>query len=196
MKPSARRQPHPVRAAALVIAAAAVLSTLTVLGLRWAASPRSADVSQQNNDGLGFVRLHRAAPHVALPSLLGTGTITLAKLSGKPIVLNFWASTCVVCKKETPALASVARSLGGQVTFLGVDSVDRRGPAIAFENKYRVPYPSVFDPEGTAATRYGVVALPVTFFLSPSGTTIIGENVGALTASRLRSILHELYRTA
>jgi thiol-disulfide isomerase/thioredoxin len=194
-KPAAGRQPHPIRAAALVIAAAAVLSALTVLGLRWAASPKQASASQKDS-GLGFFTMSRAAPPVSLPSLRGTGTISLAKLAGKPIVLNFWSSTCVVCKKETPALAQVARSLGGKVTFLGVDSVDRRDPAIAFDAKYRVPYASVFDPTGSAAIKYGVVALPVTFFLSPSGKTIEGEYVGALTASQARSILHKLYGTA
>ena len=131
-----------------------------------------------------------------LPSLRGPGTVSIAKLAGQPIVLNFWASTCEVCKSETPALASVARTLGGKITFVGIDSVDRHGPATAFITKYHVPYPIGFDPQGTAATEYGVVALPVTFFLSPSGKTIMGENIGALTRSRLRTILRELYGTA
>jgi hypothetical protein len=43
------------------------------------------------------------------------------------------------------------------------------------------------------ADQYGVPGLPVTFFLSPSATTVIGENVGALTAPKLRSILRNLY---
>jgi cytochrome c biogenesis protein CcmG/thiol:disulfide interchange protein DsbE len=177
-----------------VLAAAAVLSTLTVLGLHWAAAPKAADAAN-NSDGIGFFAMHRAAPAVSLPSLHGGSTISLAGLAGKPIVLNFWSSTCVICKKETPALAEVARSLGHRVTFLGVDSVDRQEPAQAFEQKYDVPYPSMFDPKGIAAIRYGVMALPVTFFLSPSGKTILGENVGALSAGRLRTILHKLYGT-
>jgi peroxiredoxin len=199
-KPPAGRQPHPLRAAALVIAAAAVLSALTVLGLRWATSPKTAGLSQpgmsQPGQVLGFVRLDRAAPQVSLPSLRGSGTITLTKLAGQPIVLNFWASTCTICRKETPAFADVARSAGSKITFLGVDSLDQHSQAVAFEDKYNVPYPSVFDPQGIAASKYGVVALPVTFFLSPSGQTILGENIGALTASRLKAILHEIYGTA
>ncbi len=194
VKSPAGRPQHPVRAAALVIAAAVVLSTLTVLGLRWAAAPKAASMSQPGQ-ALGFTRLDRAAPALTLPSLAGPGMITLTKLAGKPIVLNFWASTCTVCKKETPALASVARQLGKKVTFLGVDSVDERAPAIAFEGRYGVPYPSVFDPKGTAAIKYNVPALPVTFFLSPSGKKILAENIGALTASRLRVILHMVYGT-
>ena len=178
-------------AIALIAAAAVVLSTATVLGLRWAAAPHKAAAS--TGDGLGFTRLDRPAPSLHLPPLRGHGDITLAGLAGRPIVMNFWASTCHVCTKETPALASVARQLHGKVRFLGVDSADSRGPAAAFVSRYQVPYPIAFDPTASAAARYGVPALPVTFFLSPSGTTILGENVGALTPASLRAILHKLY---
>lgn len=182
-------------AIALVVVGAVVLSTATVLGLHWATvSSRKASAMPQAQEP-GFTRLDRQAPAVLLPSLRGPGTFSIAKLAGKPIVLNFWASTCEVCKSETPALASVARALGGKVTFVGIDSVDRHEPAMAFITKYHVPYPIGFDPQGTATIRYGVVALPVTFFLSSSGKTIMGENIGALTPTSLRTILHNLYGT-
>jgi cytochrome c biogenesis protein CcmG, thiol:disulfide interchange protein DsbE len=180
-------------AIALVIVGAVVLSTATVLGLHWATAKQPAASSGQQAQGLGFTKLDRAAPAVRLPSLRGGGTVSLTKLAGKPIVLNFWSSTCEVCTKETPALASVARSLSDKVTFVGIDSVDRHGPAMEFITRYKVPYPIAFDPQGAAATQFGVVALPVTFFLSPSAKTIVGENIGALTRSTLRTILHSLY---
>ena len=90
-------------------------------------------------------------------------------------------------------MASVAASLGSKVAFVGIDTVDTRAKAIAFVTKYKVPYQIAFDPDGTTADQYGVPGLPVTFFLSPSATTVIGENVGALTAPKLRSILRRLY---
>jgi len=90
-------------------------------------------------------------------------------------------------------MASVARSLGSKVTFVGIDTVDTRAKASAFIAKYKVPYKIAFDPDGAMADQYGVPGLPVTFFLSPSATTVIGENIGALTAPKLRSILRHLY---
>ena len=185
-----------VTAIALVVVGAIVLSTATVLGLHWATASARKQPAMRQAQGLGFTKLNRVAPTLLLPSLAGAGSVSIAKLSGKPIVLNFWASTCEVCKSETPALASVARTLGGQVTFVGIDSVDRHAPAMAFVSKYHVPYPIGFDPQGTTAIKYGVIALPVTFFLSPSGKTILGENIGALTRSSLRTILRNLYGTA
>jgi thiol-disulfide isomerase/thioredoxin len=179
-------------AIALIVVGAVVLSTATVLGLHWASATSPAT---STTVGVGFTKLDIQAPSVVLPSLRGKGKVDLAKLTGKPIVLNFWASTCEVCKSETPAIASVASALGGKVTFVGVDSADRRSAAMAFAAKYGVTYPIGFDPQGTAATHYGVVALPVTFFLSPSAKTILGENVGALNRGTLRTILHRLYGT-
>lgn len=185
-----------VTAIVLVAIGAVVLSTASVLGLHWATASSRKVPGLQQAQGVGFTKLHRAAPALLLPSLQGSGSVSIAKLAGKPIVLNFWASTCEVCKSETPALASVARSLGAKVRFVGIDSVDRHSPAMAFISKYHVPYPVGFDPQGTTAIEYGVIALPVTFFLSPSGKTIMGENIGALTRSSLRTILHTLYGTA
>jgi len=178
-----------------VVVGAVVLSTATVLGLHWAAASSRKTPTTQQAQHPGFTKVDRSAPAVLLPSLRGSGTVSVAKLAGKPIVVNFWASTCEVCKSETPALAAVARTLGGKVTFVGIDSVDRHGPAMAFITKYHVPYPIGFDPQGMAAIKYGVIGLPVTFFLSPSGKTIMGENIGALTSSTLRTILHKLYGT-
>ncbi len=176
-------------AAGLVFAAAAVLSALTLLAVQWVATPRA----HSGGDGTGFVRLHRPARDVSLPTLRGRGTIDLAGLAGTPVVMNFWSSTCDPCKQETPALASVATTVGGKVAFLGIDTIDARQRAIAFVTRYRVPYPIAFDPQGKAADRYGVPGLPVTVFLSPSAKTVVGENIGALTSHKLRVILRRLY---
>jgi thiol-disulfide isomerase/thioredoxin len=185
-------------AAVLVVVAAAALSTATLGAIRWvtshqpAASAARQGLGQQT--GLGFFPMRRPAPAVRLPSLRGAGTISLAALAGKPIVLNFWSSSCAPCKKETPALASVARAMHGKVTFVGIDSADLRGAATAFIARYKVPYPVAFDGAAAATSAYGVPGLPVTFFLSPSGKTILGENIGALTPAKLRAILGKLYR--
>src|SRR6266849_141831 len=117
-------------AVSLVFAAAAVLSAITILALHWIAAPPSGMTTAHS--GVGFVRLHKPAHSVSLPSLRGQRTIDLAKLAGKPIVMNFWASSCHPCRKETPALAGEARALGGKVTFVGIDTADRRAAAIAF----------------------------------------------------------------
>jgi peroxiredoxin len=178
---------------AMVLVAAAILSAATLLAIHWAAGPSAKADNHASPRGIGFVKFDHPAHDVNLPDLRGSGTFHLSSEAGKPIVMNFWSSTCAPCQQETPAMASVARSLGSKVTFVGIDTVDTRAKAMAFINKYKVPYQIAFDPDGKMADQYGVPGLPVTFFLSPSATTVIGENVGALTAPKLRSILRDLY---
>ena len=54
-------------------------------------------------------RVGQRAPAFSLPKLNGSGTVSLARLRGKAVVLNFFASWCDPCKREAPALEKVWR---------------------------------------------------------------------------------------
>lgn len=142
---------------------------------------------------IGFEAVNRAAPAVVLPNLDGHGSVSLPELAGKPIVINFWSSTCDICKSETRALVQVADLTKGRVSFLGIDTLDSLGAGRAFAARYRIPYRLGFDPVERVGARYGLPGLPVTFFLSASGRRILGVNIGALSAQSLTDILHKLY---
>ncbi|MGH3158570.1 MAG: TlpA family protein disulfide reductase [Streptosporangiaceae bacterium] len=176
---------------ALVIATCSAAIVVAAL-LYWPSPTPSANKST-GGPTVGFALVNRPAPAFSLPQLEGKGTVALSALHGRPVVINFWSSTCAVCKQETPAIAQVARTLGDRVSFLGIDSFDSRGPALAFINSNHVPYEVAYDPQGSAADRYGVPALPETFFLSRSGKQILGINLGALTPDNLMAILGKLY---
>ena len=65
------------------------------------------------------------APAFSLKLVDAPGTLALASLRGKPVVLNFWASWCVPCKGEAAMLESASRQYRKQgVVFLGVDYHD------------------------------------------------------------------------
>jgi cytochrome c biogenesis protein CcmG, thiol:disulfide interchange protein DsbE len=157
--------------------------------------PAPASASQ-SVASIGFARVSRPAPAFSLARLGEPGTVALAQLAGKPIVLNFWSSTCTICRQESPAIASVARAAQGRVNFLGIDTLDSPTAAMAFVRQYGLTYPVASDPAGSAANSYGVPGLPVTFFLADSGHRIIGVNVGALSARHLDTILRQLYGVA
>jgi cytochrome c biogenesis protein CcmG, thiol:disulfide interchange protein DsbE len=173
---------------ALALVAVALVVAIVVVASRETPSPKS-----QATSGIGFVRVSRAAPAVTMPSLTGSGNVGIAGLTGKPIVINFWATWCDNCVAETKALVQVADSTRGRVNFLGIDTLDEQSLARAFVAKYRIPYQVSFDPREVVGTRYGIPGLPVTVFLSPSGTRILGVNTGGLTVRSLDKILHELY---
>ena len=146
---------------------------------------------------VGFQKLSIRAPQFALPLIGGSGRVSLASLRGEPIVVNFWASTCPPCQREMPAIASVARALSGKVHFVGVDTKDSsRAAAVAFARAHGAAYPIGFDPAESVGNLYGIVGLPTTYFLSPSGTTIVGEYLGALNGTSLVHLLTRLYHVS
>ena len=112
------------------------------------------------------------------------GTITPA---GKPMVVNFWFSTCEPCKREMPALSASSAKYAASVDFIGINPNDSREVATAFLKKYNITYPSFID-DGTQLAKAGVVTLPATFFLDKTGT-IVERRAGEITSADIDSIL-------
>ena len=126
------------------------------------------------------------------PGISGT-TLTgqhlnIARWRGHTIVINFWGSWCVPCRKEAPVLRRVAgdtRSLG--VRFAGIDIREEPAAGLAFDRRYHIPYPSISDPGDLIAARFGAaapVATPSTYILDASGR-IAWAWFGATTYSQL-----------
>jgi thiol-disulfide isomerase/thioredoxin len=98
----------------------------------------------------------------------------LAKLHGRVVVVNFWASWCVPCRTELPSFQRVSHQLAGRpVTFVGVDASDQRDAAAAMLRRSGVTYATVYDRKGIyggVASRWSVTALPQTWFVAKDGT--------------------------
>jgi cytochrome c biogenesis protein CcmG/thiol:disulfide interchange protein DsbE len=141
---------------------------------------------------LAFVGRSRPGPPPVASSftlsLLGRPgqQITLADYQGRPVVINFFASTCKTCKTETPLLARFYRAEHGRVLVLGIDSGDLADNALAFDRRYGVTYPVGFDPHMNVAFSYGLVGLPETAFLNARHQIVRGV-AGALTLHDLES---------
>jgi len=125
-----------------------------------------------------------SAKPFALVQLGGGRTISLAALAGRPVIINFFASWCGPCKRETPMLASFYRSHHGKVLVIGVDANDETGAALKFVGSEGVRYPVAFDPSASVAVSYGVLALPQSFFLNARHMIVL-HIVGGLTAREL-----------
>ncbi len=120
-------------------------------------------------------------PSVTLPCLGGGRSVDVAGLRG-PMIVNFWANWCEICRKEMPALASYARSQS-RVQVFGIDYADPNpGGALQLAQVSKVGYPLVADPGvqlDHASPLPHIPGLPITVFLDASGKVVHIE-AGAL----------------
>jgi cytochrome c biogenesis protein CcmG/thiol:disulfide interchange protein DsbE len=130
----------------------------------------------------------RPAPVVTLPYLEREGSLSLAELRGEIVVVNFWASWCVACREEHPALVAVAEQYrDAGVTVVGIDYQDSRSSAVAFLDEMGRGgdnYHYVTDPGSRAALDFGVFGVPETFVIDRAGT-VVGKVTGPVTYSLL-----------
>ncbi len=112
------------------------------------------------------------APDFALPVLLPASAgerVRLADLSGKVVVLDFWASWCGPCKLQTPIVDRVGKKLGPEVVMLGVATSDTQQAAEAELKRTPVGYASVMDEAGEVARAYGAEGLPTLVIIGRDG---------------------------
>lgn len=114
--------------------------------------------------------------------------VSLSSLRGSPVLVNFFASTCVPCVTEMPALEEVHQQLGDQVKFLGLAMQDRPADAQALVERTGITYPTAQDKDGSVIAALGGTVLPTTVLLDADGR-IVTTHSGQLDADQLRSLL-------
>jgi cytochrome c biogenesis protein CcmG/thiol:disulfide interchange protein DsbE len=139
----------------------------------------------------GITRVGKPAADFSLP-LIGGGDLVLEEQIGRPLVINFWASWCPPCVQEAPALESAWRTYRSEeVLFVGVDIQDAEEDAAEYVRDLGITYPNVLDRDGRVTIDYGVIGLPVTFFVNRDGI-IQRRWVGAIDERRLAEFVEEL----
>ena len=164
----------------LLLALAGAATVITV--------QRSSDASPtalRRGDG-------KQAPAFQLPDLRDPQhTIELADFAGRPVVLNFWATWCVPCRREMPAFQALHNQLGEQVAFVGINHQDGRTPALDLLAETGVTYPTAHDPAGDVAQTYGLFAMPTTVFISATGKRL-ATRTGEIRADELERTIRDL----
>ncbi len=115
----------------------------------------------------------------------------------KPILVNFWATSCPGCIAEMPHLAQMKNNLGDRFELVAV-SMDY-DPAEQVQKFIQSnPYPFIFvrDEDGQIAKAFGDVLLtPTSFLIAPNGNIVykqIGEVQFDLVTERIKQMSPQL----
>tara|TARA_B100000749_G_scaffold230863_1_gene187473 strand:+ start:96 stop:644 length:549 start_codon:yes stop_codon:yes gene_type:complete len=120
----------------------------------------------------------------------------LARLEGKPMVLNFGAGLCPSCRAEMPQFQVFYEEFEDQIQLVGIDigvftGLGSRNDADALLRELGVAYPAGWGEDGGGPRKFGVTAMPTTVFISFDGT-IVEKSVGAIDAMFLARASQEL----
>jgi cytochrome c biogenesis protein CcmG, thiol:disulfide interchange protein DsbE len=149
--------------------------------------------------GLLSSRTGRPQPGEPAPDfrlvLFDGSQFALSDLRGQVIVLNFWASWCVPCRREATALQQTWDSYRDKgIRFVGVTYQDVGGASRTFLNQYGISYPNGADPRGHISASYGVTGVPETFLIDRGGNVVwvqIGEVDASTLTQRLDALLSQ-----
>lgn len=140
------------------------------------------------SDGLG------KAPQVSVKTAQGELDLSLPK---KPVLINFWATSCPGCIAEMPHLADMKRELGDRFELVAVSmQYDPATQVQTFIDNNPYPFTFVMDTDGKIAQAFGDVLLtPTSFLIAPNGNIVyrqIGEVQFDLVKQRIKQMSPQL----
>ncbi|MEW6583563.1 MAG: TlpA disulfide reductase family protein [Actinomycetota bacterium] len=118
---------------------------------------------------------------------LDGGTVRLSDFKGTPVLLNFWASWCVPCRKETPALVRFQKAHPG-IRVVGIAVNDKPADSRAFARRFDIPYPLGSDPDGRVGEDYEILGIPTTFLIDAQGRLAAPVSAGPVEDRYLETL--------
>ncbi len=193
VRPPTRK--HRSRKRSIIIFTVVSLLNVGLLALLWVWLLTPAQSNNSQNTPADPLLGHQA-PGFTLPLLAAQGRqmLSLSTLKGKPVVINFWSSTCEPCKDEMPLLESQWEHVKGQgVVFVGIDVEDTTSDGLHFLQQHGATYASVIDSGGGTLVSYGVTYTPETIFIDRSGRVVSAVRM-EITSQQLQDNLNTLLR--
>lgn len=120
------------------------------------------------------------APDFTLKTLDGR-TVSLSDFRGKAVLINFWASWCMPCRVEMPAIERAYRRYRAEgFEVLAIDIEETPETVQDFVNELGLTFTVLLDEDGTVAQQYFVRGIPTSFFLDRQGY-VVASHLGAMS---------------
>jgi len=189
--PNHPRRRRPLGLLALVAAASVLIGVVVVQIVSGGeeTSPATASIPTLPVPGADGPQRGEEAPRFTITLMDGTVFDLAAHLTGdgRPVFLNAWASWCVPCRNEMPALEAASRRHPG-VLFLGIAVDDDPTAAREFAAEVGVTYPLAVDESDTIGSAYLIPGLPTSILIDGEGT-IVQRVFGEVDEDRLEELL-------
>jgi len=115
---------------------------------------------------------------VVTPAAAADSTLDLTDYRGKVVVVDFWASWCVPCRRSFPWLIEMQEKYGEDgLLVIGINMDEDDTAAEDFLEKYPVNFRIVRDPDGVLAREYDVIAMPSSYVIDRDGE-IAAQHLG------------------
>jgi peroxiredoxin len=138
-----------------------------------------------------LVAVGKPAPDFTAESLDG-GTLTLSDLQGSPVAINFWATWCVPCTVEMPALESAAQRYADQgLVVLPVNAGESPDKVQDFMDTNGLTLSALLDPDGDILNLYAIRYFPTTIWVDVDGI-VRAEHFGPLTSDQIDQYITDL----
>lgn len=104
------------------------------------------------------------APAITVHDLDGTAVRLDPRASGRPMLIEFWATWCDVCEALLPSVRAAHQRYGGRVDFVGVNVTvnESRNRVRRWVERERPPYRTLYDESGLAVRTFEA---PVTSYV-------------------------------
>jgi thiol-disulfide isomerase/thioredoxin len=100
-------------------------------------------------------------------------SLDLGQFRGSVVILDFWASWCVPCRRSFPWLNTINGKYSGDgLVVIGVNLDNEEALATAFLDEYPASFRIYFDRDKSLARQFEVAAMPSSFLIGPDGRVL------------------------
>lgn len=129
----------------------------------------------------------KVAPDFTLPTVDGQ-QVSLEDYRGKVVFLNFWATWCIPCREEMPALERLYQVYQAQdFAVISIDLKESADQVRAFFQKHALSFPALLDQNGSVFRDYLVAGMPTTYLIGRDGM-LLARGVGGRDWTRAEAL--------